>query len=218
MRIKDFFYSDFFEWLLVWGATSVFGMMWVSGNWMKVLDREIGGGYPSGKSAGSVIRITERDGSVSEVRTTGNVSSHQVTSAPGTTVEIRNLTYGTGFTGKGAIIFVLVALTLWMCVEVFGESLYPTMYQRNMYGYSAEPRLFTQIGLIVLVAAYFLNLISLFIYRYKVNKVAGKSPVMNFTFIGLFLGITLLYIVWFTGKLADSPLNIYFPLSYFNPS
>jgi hypothetical protein len=208
MRVKEIM-----EWIMIWVLTNLFGMMWFSGNWLNFLNRDFSGSSYRKKSAGSLIRVRGSNGSVTEVKTNGKVSSHEITSPPGTTVEVRNYSYGTGFTAKGTITVALVLLTIYMSMYVFMDVFRPTMRR-----YVTEPKLVDQIILIVLIIAYLLNLISLFINRYKTNKQAGLNTVINFIFIGFFLALTIVYILWFMGQLADTKLNLYFPIKYFQAS
>lgn len=199
-------------WILKWVLTSLFGMMWFPGKWLSSFEGVLSGF--EGKSGSSLISIRGWGSSLTEVQTTGSVSSYEISSAPGTTVEVRNNQRGS-LTPQQVITMILVFFTMYMSVGVYLYIFRPGIFPKS----TNRLTLFEKINqgiLLVLLIAYLINLIILFIRGYKVNKQAGMHTVANLIFIGIFLALTLVYIFWGMGQLAETRMRLFFPVEYFS--
>ena len=199
------------QWIFKWVLTSLFGMMWTSGKWFQ---RFKGSSLSGVESGGSLIQVKGRGGSITEIQTTGDASSHGVSLAPGTSVEIKNKSGS--LPPEVTVSMILVFLTLYMSVGVYLYILRPGLFPRSSFRLTTFEKI-NQFVLIVLLIAYVINLIVLFIGRYIVNKQSGMDPVLNIIFIMVFLALTLAYIFWGMGELAETRMRIYFPVSLFSP-
>lgn len=192
-------------WLKNWLWYLFLGSMSFNREWFDFMDKGSSGG---GGIGGNTITVTGQDGSVTEIQSIGDASSHVVSTAPGTTVSVSSRGKGS-FTAKGVFTFVLIGLTLYMSMYVFMEMFDPTLYRK------LEPKTSHQVFMIIILLAYAINIVSVFYDFIKEHREKGAGKKFLWIFFGSFAVITIPCVLYFLTFLAKYKLNFYIPIKYF---
>lgn len=191
------------EWITKWFLTTLFGMMRLPENWLSTASE----GHRGSRS--SVITIKGRDGSQTKMRTDGSVSSHIISSTPGTTVTVTTDS-DSSFPPRYTIIGILMLCT-------FIVAGYATVYEPptslGIPILTYQPII--QVMIFILSISYLVNLISLFVRKYIANKKERMKTGKNLLMVGSFLAVTVVYLIFILKVVAAGRLGIYIPFVYF---